>query len=112
MSVLRTSLVKETIAGKAIYELLREDEDMVVKITAAALVSNLVLEFSPMKDVLIGQGCMERICALAHSRELLLKVNALWALKNGAFAPFAREAVRLISYLQRATTAGRSSSAQ
>lgn len=55
-----------------------------VRITAAALVSNLVLEFSPMKEVLIELGCMERVCALARSKELLLKVNALWALKNGA----------------------------
>lgn len=50
VNVLRTSLV-ETGAANALFELLREEEDTVVQITAAATVSNLVLEFSPMRQV-------------------------------------------------------------
>lgn len=58
-----------------------------VKTTAVAAVSNLVLEFSPMRQVLIDQGCVPRICALVKSEDHTLRVNALWALKNGASAP-------------------------
>lgn len=83
---MRTSLV-DTGAARPLCELLREEEDTVVKTTAVAAVSNLVLEFSPMRQVLIDQGCVPRICALVKSEDHTLRVNALWALKNGASAP-------------------------
>lgn len=49
VNVLRTSLV-DTNAGEPLLKLLK-DEDAVVKITAAATVTNLLLEFSPMRQV-------------------------------------------------------------
>lgn len=104
VSVLRTSL-NETRAAEAIYGLLREDEDVVVQITAAAAVSNLVLEFSPVRQVrqtrvatilmirwltlfpqvLIEKGCISRICQLVKSSDPTLRCSALWALKNGSW---------------------------
>jgi hypothetical protein len=50
VNILRTSLV-DVGAALPLFELLREDEEELVKVTATAAVSNLLLEFSPMKTV-------------------------------------------------------------
>ncbi|ORY90921.1 armadillo-type protein [Leucosporidium creatinivorum] len=84
VNVLRTSLV-ETGAADALFELLKDEEDTVVQITAAATVSNLVLEFSPMRQLLIDQGCIKRICRLVRSTDPSLKLEALFALKNASY---------------------------
>ncbi|KAI5477426.1 Armadillo repeat containing protein [Pseudohyphozyma bogoriensis] len=81
VNVLRTSLV-EMGAARPIYNLLRDGEDLLVQIMALTVVSNLVLEFSPMRQVLLSYGCVPRLCKLARHPDTTLKINALWAIKN------------------------------
>lgn len=50
VNVLRTDLV-EAHAEEQLVRLLSEDENEVVKITAAAAIANLLLDFSPMRTV-------------------------------------------------------------
>lgn len=50
VSVLRTSLI-DAGAVKAIYDLMRDEEDLMVQITVTAAISNLILEFSPVRQV-------------------------------------------------------------
>ncbi|KAK4702849.1 armadillo repeat-containing protein 8, partial [Phenoliferia sp. Uapishka_3] len=67
VNVLRTSLV-ETGAAGPIYHLLREDEDLIVQTVAAAAVSNLVLEFSPMRDFREAKTNLPHLAATYESR--------------------------------------------
>lgn len=84
VNVLRTDLV-EAHAEDSLIQLLRADEDVEVQTTATAVFANLLLEFSPMRKVLVDAGCIPRLCRLAIEGESLrLKQNALWAIKNGA----------------------------
>jgi hypothetical protein len=50
VNVLRTDLVDQGAEEKLVW-LLREEENEVVKVTASAAVANLLLEFSPMRNV-------------------------------------------------------------
>ena len=50
VSVLRTDMV-ESEAHSLLVWLLREDENDVVKVTATAAAANLLLEFSPVRNV-------------------------------------------------------------
>jgi hypothetical protein len=76
----------EANAGAALIQLLRADEDEVVQTIATAVFANLLLEFSPMRKVLIDAGCIERLRRLALEGEnQALHQNALWAIKNGEF---------------------------
>ncbi|KAK4049403.1 Nucleolar GTP-binding protein 1 [Microbotryomycetes sp. JL201] len=84
VNVLRTSLVDTGAAGPLCH-LLRDDEDLLVQTTAAAAVSNLVLEFSPLRQILIDRGCIPRLCLLAHKNDKSLRLNALWSLKNASY---------------------------
>ncbi|GAA5850936.1 hypothetical protein JCM8547_009136 [Rhodosporidiobolus lusitaniae] len=85
VNVLRTDLV-EAHAEEQLVWLLREEENGVVKITASAAVANLLLEFSPMRNVLVEAGCIPRMCSLAtKSANPTLRLNAMWALKNATY---------------------------
>ncbi|KAM0792869.1 hypothetical protein ACM66B_002632 [Microbotryomycetes sp. NB124-2] len=84
VNVLRTSLVDTGAAGPLCH-LLREEEDLLVQTTAAAAVSNLVLEFSPLRQILIDRGCIPKLCRLAHKEDIALRLNALWSLKNASY---------------------------
>ncbi|KAM0749743.1 ARM repeat-containing protein [Meredithblackwellia eburnea MCA 4105] len=84
VNVLRTTLL-EAGAAEPLFNLLRSEEDLVVQITAAAAVSNLVVEFSPMRESLLEQGCMQRLCELAHLGDETLRINALFAIKNAVY---------------------------
>lgn len=50
VNVLRTDLVEQQAEEKLVW-LLREEENETVKVTASAAVANLLLEFSPMRNV-------------------------------------------------------------
>lgn len=83
-SILRVSLTDVAAAGP-IYRLLAEGEDQVVAIAGAALIANLLIEFSPLREALLEAGCIARLCALVRSEVGVVRMNALWALKNGEY---------------------------
>ncbi|SCZ91658.1 BZ3500_MvSof-1268-A1-R1_Chr5-1g07587 [Microbotryum saponariae] len=111
--LLRTSLV-ETEAAKPLVKLLGKGEGEVVRITAVATVSNLLLEFSPMRGTLIEEGVVEEIVAMAQEgsrgrkknravgrrkRQEVKDVNVLWALKNASYQASYEFNTRLLALL-------------
>lgn len=81
-SILRTSLVDAGVAAKLLAILHNEEEEELVKVEATGSVCNLVLNFSPMKQVLLEGGGIDRLVEMANSTYGPSKLNALWALKN------------------------------
>ena len=81
-SILRTSLVDAGVASKLLAILHDEEEEEEVKVEATGAVCNLVLNFSPMKQVLMEGGGIDRLVELAKTSYGPAKLNALWALKN------------------------------
>ena len=96
VSTLRTSLMDAGLAAP-LFALLKCN-DMEVKIAATAVVCNLVLEFSPMRQVralsldqnshltvtqaVLEGGILRILCDHAHSSNPNLRLNSLWALKH------------------------------
>ncbi|CEH15299.1 Proteins containing armadillo/beta-catenin-like repeat [Ceraceosorus bombacis] len=83
ISILRTSLVDAGVAEKLICMIKDDNEDAEVKQQATATICNLVLKFSPMKQLLLEEGGIQKLVELARCREGgSTRLNALWALKN------------------------------
>ncbi|BGP29556.1 hypothetical protein JCM10296v2_001295 [Rhodotorula toruloides] len=101
VNVLRTDLVESHAEGPLVA-LLREDENEVVKVTAMAAVANLLLDFSPMRSVLVDAGCVPRMCQLVvKSSNEALRLNAMWAIKNATYqsnADFKRSVLACLTW--------------
>lgn len=82
VSILRTSLVDAGVADQLLAILQDKNEHEAVKTEATATLCNLVLKFAPMKQLLIDAGGIKTLVELAHSGQGLIRLNALWALKN------------------------------
>ncbi|KAL3959843.1 hypothetical protein ACCO45_004960 [Purpureocillium lilacinum] len=80
VSVLRTALVDYGVA-LPIFQFMTH-RDVNVQIAATATVINLVVEVSPVRELLTESGVMKVLCEHAHSDNPALRLNALWALKH------------------------------
>ncbi|UNI20322.1 hypothetical protein JDV02_006420 [Purpureocillium takamizusanense] len=80
VSVLRTALVDYGVA-LPIFQFMTY-RDVNVQIAATATVINLVVEVSPVRELLTENGVMKVLCEHAHSDNPALRLNALWALKH------------------------------
>ncbi|CAH0032021.1 unnamed protein product [Clonostachys rhizophaga] len=80
VSILRTTIVDHDIAP-AIFEYMKHP-NVDVRSAATATMSNLVLEFSPVREMLTEKGVMKILCEHAHSDNPSLRLNAIWALKH------------------------------
>eukprot|EP00736_Rhodelphis_marinus_P004546 Rmarinus@m.1556 len=77
---LRTALVD---AGVAIpLSRLLDDESQEVKIIASATLCNIVLDFTPMKKVVLDHGVVQKLVSLTESMDSTLRLNSVWAIKN------------------------------
>ncbi|GAO17684.1 uncharacterized protein UV8b_01330 [Ustilaginoidea virens] len=80
VSILRTALVDHAV-DMPIFRFLKHAE-VNVQIAATATVINLVVEVSPVRELLTEKGVMKILCEHAHSDNAALRLNALWALKH------------------------------
>ncbi|KAI4199664.1 MAG: hypothetical protein LQ350_004455 [Teloschistes chrysophthalmus] len=80
VSTLRTSLMDAGLAAP-LFMLLKH-QDLKVQIAATAVVSNLVLEFSPMREAILEAGVLKTLCEHAHSMDPNLRLSSIWALKH------------------------------
>ncbi|OBT47784.1 hypothetical protein VE00_01431 [Pseudogymnoascus sp. WSF 3629] len=80
VSILRTTLVDNGVV-MPIFNLLSHS-DIEVQIAATATVCNIVTEFSPMRETISAAGVLKILCQHAHSANVNLRLNALWALKH------------------------------
>jgi hypothetical protein len=80
VSMLRTSLIDAGIA-KPVFELLRH-ENVKVQIAATDVVTNLLIDFSPMKEDLVALGVVKILCDHARRSSPPLRLSSLWALKH------------------------------
>jgi hypothetical protein len=98
VSTLRTSLMDAGLAAPLF--ILMRCQDMELQIAATAVVVNLVLSFSPMREVcnlplrmpleivlsllqaIVEAGALRILCEHAHSMNTNLRLNSVWALKH------------------------------
>ncbi|KAG6159726.1 hypothetical protein E4U37_002674 [Claviceps purpurea] len=80
VSVLRTALVDNDVAMPILRFLRYPDTN--IQIAASATVINLVVEVSPVRELLTKSGVMQSLCELAHCDNRVLRGNAFWALKH------------------------------
>lgn len=88
------------------------DRSCTVEITAMMTLSNLIADFSPIKEVskigltraltaqtLLSGPAIDTICELTYSPHELLAVNAMWTIKNAMFKSTDAVKARLLSAL-------------
>ncbi|KAK9440442.1 armadillo repeat protein [Metarhizium brunneum] len=80
VSILRTALVDHAVSIP-IFRFMSHP-DITIQIAATATVINLVVEVSPVRELLTESGVMKVLCDHAHSDNHSLRLNALWALKH------------------------------
>ncbi|KAH8122739.1 hypothetical protein ACSS6W_005575 [Trichoderma asperelloides] len=80
ISILRTTLVDHSVA-MPVFKFLKHP-NVNVQVAATAAICNLVLEASPVRELLAENGVMKILCEHAHSDNPALRLNALWALKH------------------------------
>ncbi|KIV98408.1 hypothetical protein, variant [Verruconis gallopava] len=80
VGVLRTKLLDAGIA-RPVFGLLA-NRDPRVRTAGTDAVTNLLLQFSPMREDLLSQGVIKILCMHAHSSDPELRHSALWALKH------------------------------
>ncbi|CAF3594036.1 unnamed protein product [Fusarium graminearum] len=80
VSILRTLLVDYGVAIPALN--LMKHPDVNVQVAATSAICNLVLEVSPVRELLEERGVVPILCDHAHSENPALRLNGLWALKH------------------------------
>lgn len=80
VKALRTVLIDSGIADPLIA--LMSSELPSLQTAACAVLCNLVLEFSPMRKLIIDKNVLPILYNMITSNDQSIRVNALWALKN------------------------------
>ncbi|KAF1997236.1 armadillo repeat domain-containing protein, partial [Amniculicola lignicola CBS 123094] len=80
ISVLRTSLMDNGFAQPS-YELLIHP-NINVQIAATEVITNLVLEVSPVRTEIVNAGVLKVLCEHCRSANFDLRYDSLWALKH------------------------------
>ncbi|CCO36717.1 Armadillo repeat-containing protein 8 [Rhizoctonia solani AG-1 IB] len=83
--VLRTGLYDSGI-GRATFEMLMHGEsDKRVLVAVLRMCCNLLNQYSPMRDMFIRDGGMQKIAELCEAEEQTIRHLSLWAFKNSLF---------------------------
>ncbi|PNY27575.1 Armadillo repeat-containing protein 8 [Tolypocladium capitatum] len=80
VNILRTALVDHGVA-LPVFRFMTHP-DIKVQIAATATIINLVVEVSPVREILTEHGVMRVLCEHAHSNNPALRLNAMWAFKH------------------------------
>ncbi|KAI5457995.1 armadillo-type protein [Mariannaea sp. PMI_226] len=80
VAILRTALVDHGVA-MPIFRFITHP-NLEIQIAATAAIVNLVIEVSPVRELLTENGVMKILCEHTHSSVPALRLNALWALKH------------------------------
>lgn len=80
VTALRTRLVDADVA-KSVVRLI-DNPDPEVRIAATKVLTNLVMDFSPMKDSFTEDAVVDKLCEQAHSDHSRLRLESLWALRQ------------------------------
>ncbi|KAL9109612.1 MAG: hypothetical protein Q9227_005792 [Pyrenula ochraceoflavens] len=80
VSILRTSLIDAGVTEPLLQ--LIGDQNVDVQIAATAVVCNLALDFSPMKELIIKRGITKVLSQHAHGGNVGLRIESVWALKH------------------------------
>ncbi|KAI1914746.1 hypothetical protein LOZ52_003871 [Ophidiomyces ophidiicola] len=83
VSVLRTSLIDAGVASP-IFDLVKS-HDVEVQIAATAVICNLAMDFSPMKEAIISADMIPTLCEHSRSDNTKLRLESIWALKHIAY---------------------------
>ncbi|KKZ64909.1 hypothetical protein EMCG_09198 [[Emmonsia] crescens] len=83
VSALRTNLIDAGVATPMFTLIKFRDID--VQIAATSVVCNLAMDFSPMKDAIIGANMIPILCEHSHSSNTRLRLESIWALKHIAY---------------------------
>ncbi|BES88986.1 ARM [Nesidiocoris tenuis] len=65
--------------------MLLEGASVEVLSVASSTLCNLLLEFSPAKEMILESGAIGLLCSLTHRANPALRLNGIWALMNMAF---------------------------
>lgn len=98
INVLRTDLVDAGIATPLI-DLLREP-DIDVQIAATAVLCNLALDFSPMKQAISHEGIIRLLAEHAHHGQQRLRIESVWALKHIVYLADAEVKMYVFQHLE------------
>lgn len=97
VKILRKDIAKECL-GEHILRLVDSDDES-TRHCASATLCNLVLEFSSMRAVILEKGGVHTLIRLLSSRDLEVRKNSLWALKNLLFKADAETKATVLSSL-------------
>ena len=78
--VLRTSLIDAGV-GPPLFALLSHS-DVEVQIASTKVVSNLSVDFSPMREAIVQHNVIKSLCEHSHTANARLRLESLWALKH------------------------------
>ncbi|KAJ1300856.1 hypothetical protein OPQ81_002495 [Rhizoctonia solani] len=83
--VLRTGLYDSGI-GRAVFDMLMKGEpDKRVLVAVLRMCCNLLNQYSPMREMFIRDGGMQKLAELCDAEEQTIRHLALWAFKNSFF---------------------------
>lgn len=94
---LRTTLVDAGILPIVIT--LLNDESVLVQAAACAIICNMVLEFSALKEACLSDDVIEKLVSFLNSKDISLRLNSLWAIKNLLYQAEERIAMKVLRVL-------------
>ncbi|CAE6436793.1 unnamed protein product [Rhizoctonia solani] len=97
--VLRTGLYDSGI-GRAVFDMLMKGEpDKRVLVAVLRMCCNLLNQYSPMREMFIRDGGMQKMAELCDAEELTVRHLALWGFKNSLFRATSEDKRQLMGIL-------------